>query len=196
MGGPSAAFLTHVEGTLYHLALRVIPGARKSGVIAPVFLSDSAISIRIAAPPVEGKANEVVVEFLEEKLTQELKHYLADPSIYRMDSGVPDGNLENTCSKYEEKKSFAASVQSKKKSAPHTSHTKVSKLDGKYLSKNISHPKNELEGDVRKNQTLLPQTSRVAVSLVKGYSARNKVVAIDFPGSEEYLLMMLRKIFS
>lgn len=46
-----------------HLHLHVKPGARKNQLSV---LPDGTIKVKIAAPPVDGKANEALVEFLAE----------------------------------------------------------------------------------------------------------------------------------
>jgi uncharacterized protein (TIGR00251 family) len=48
------------------LALRVTPRARKNEVAG--VLEDGSIKIRLAAPPVEGKANLALIQFLAEVL--------------------------------------------------------------------------------------------------------------------------------
>jgi uncharacterized protein (TIGR00251 family) len=48
------------------LAIRVTPRARKNEVAE--ISSDGTVRIRLAAPPVEGKANEALIEFLSEVL--------------------------------------------------------------------------------------------------------------------------------
>jgi uncharacterized protein (TIGR00251 family) len=48
------------------LAIRVTPRARKNEISE--ILSDGTIKIRLTAPPVEGKANEALVDFLSEIL--------------------------------------------------------------------------------------------------------------------------------
>jgi len=47
------------------LTVRVIPNASKSEVAG---LRDGAWAIRLAAPPVEGKANDALIRFLADKL--------------------------------------------------------------------------------------------------------------------------------
>jgi uncharacterized protein (TIGR00251 family) len=44
------------------LAIRVTPRARRNEIVE--ILADQTIKIRLIAPPVEGKANEALVEFL------------------------------------------------------------------------------------------------------------------------------------
>lgn len=44
------------------LAVRVTPRARKDEIVE--ILSDQTIKVRLTAPPVEGKANEALIEFL------------------------------------------------------------------------------------------------------------------------------------
>lgn len=47
------------------LSLHIQPGARKTEVVG---LHGTALKIRLAAPPVDGKANLALIEFLAEKL--------------------------------------------------------------------------------------------------------------------------------
>lgn len=48
------------------LAIRVTPRARKDEIVE--ILADQTIKIRLTAPPVEGKANEALIEFLAKVL--------------------------------------------------------------------------------------------------------------------------------
>ncbi len=48
------------------LAIRVTPRARRDEIVA--VLADGTIKIRLNAPPVEGKANEALIEFLAKVL--------------------------------------------------------------------------------------------------------------------------------
>jgi len=48
------------------LAIRVTPRARKDEIVE--ILADQTIKIRLTAPPVEGKANEALIEFLSKVL--------------------------------------------------------------------------------------------------------------------------------
>ena len=52
------------------LALRVTPGAGRSGVFGPVDIGDgrTALAVKVAAPPVEGAANEALVALLAKEL--------------------------------------------------------------------------------------------------------------------------------
>jgi hypothetical protein len=47
------------------LAVRVIPRARKTEIAGT---RDGALLVRLAAPPVEGAANDALIEFLAERL--------------------------------------------------------------------------------------------------------------------------------
>jgi uncharacterized protein len=48
------------------LAIRVTPGAKRNEIDG--FLDDGTIRIRLTAPPVEGKANTALIEFLSKVL--------------------------------------------------------------------------------------------------------------------------------
>jgi uncharacterized protein (TIGR00251 family) len=48
------------------LAIRVTPRARKTEIVE--ILADHTIKIRLTAPPVEGKANEALIEFMAKVL--------------------------------------------------------------------------------------------------------------------------------
>jgi uncharacterized protein (TIGR00251 family) len=48
------------------LAVRVTPRASRNEIVE--ILSDGTVKVHVTAPPVEGKANEVLVEFLAEVL--------------------------------------------------------------------------------------------------------------------------------
>ena len=52
------------------LALRVTPGAGRSGIFGPVDIGDgrTALAVKLTAPPVEGAANEALVELLAKEL--------------------------------------------------------------------------------------------------------------------------------
>jgi len=47
------------------IAVQVVPRARKSEVVGP---QGDALKVRVAAPPVEGAANEALIAFLAEAL--------------------------------------------------------------------------------------------------------------------------------
>lgn len=49
----------------FTLTLHIQPGAKKSGIAGQ---HGDALKIRLAAPPVDGKANNCLIEFIAEKL--------------------------------------------------------------------------------------------------------------------------------
>ena len=52
------------------LAVRVTPSAGRSGIFGPVDLGDgrTALAVKVAAPPVEGAANEALIALLAKEL--------------------------------------------------------------------------------------------------------------------------------
>lgn len=53
------------HGTQWWLAVSVVPNAKRSGADG---LHDGALRVRLAAPPVDGKANEALVAWVAEAL--------------------------------------------------------------------------------------------------------------------------------
>ena len=53
------------SGTTATLTLQIQPGARKTEVVG---LHGDALKIRLAAPPVDGKANAALLEFIADRL--------------------------------------------------------------------------------------------------------------------------------
>ena len=61
---PMPAWLTERNGGVL-LTIRVVPRAAKTGVSGEM---GDALKIRLQAPPVEGKANKALIEFIAERL--------------------------------------------------------------------------------------------------------------------------------
>lgn len=53
------------NGAAVVLSLHIQPGAKKTEVVG---LHGDALKVRLAAPPVDGKANQALIDFLSEKL--------------------------------------------------------------------------------------------------------------------------------
>ena len=51
----------NIQGTVLHIVLHVLPGAVRSEVVGT---HGDALKVRLAAPPVEGKANAELLRFL------------------------------------------------------------------------------------------------------------------------------------
>ena len=51
----------HRSGEVITLTLHVQPGAKRSGIVG---LHGDALKIKLAAPPIEGRANEALLKFL------------------------------------------------------------------------------------------------------------------------------------
>ncbi len=64
MAGPRRKLSEGKHGAA--LAIRVTPRARKDEIVE--ILSDQTIKIRLTAPPVEGKANQALIDFLTKVL--------------------------------------------------------------------------------------------------------------------------------
>ena len=60
------SFKYHLETTACTIAVKVLPGASSNTVVG---FEGEWLKIRIAAPPVDGKANRVLVEFLAHLLS-------------------------------------------------------------------------------------------------------------------------------
>lgn len=56
----------HTDGTGVILNLHIQPGAKKSEVVGP---HGDALKIRLAAPPVDGKANAALLAFIAAKVS-------------------------------------------------------------------------------------------------------------------------------
>lgn len=61
-------FLTTIQPGHYTLAIHAKPGARTSDFSARVQPLDTALEVRVGAPPVEGQANTELVDFLQSTL--------------------------------------------------------------------------------------------------------------------------------
>ena len=55
----------HRNGQIARLTLHIQPGARKTEIVG---LYGDALKIRLAAPPVDGKANAALMEFIADRL--------------------------------------------------------------------------------------------------------------------------------
>lgn len=167
----SIGFLTRVGADLFKLSVRVKPGARTSSVCAPVLLQDTAVECRVAAPPVEGKANEELVSFIEEELAQQLTLLRSQEMLY----------LEGTM--------YEAAVAL----SPHTD-CEAPRHDAA-PTKRKGNPCEV--PDSSRSAVNFCALSRVGVELLQGSTSRNKILSIHFPGGSAALLVaMLEKAAS
>ncbi len=65
MTAPESAICLSVRGSGVLLRLSVVPNAKRTGVDG---LHDGALRIRLNAPPIDGRANEALVEWLAKSL--------------------------------------------------------------------------------------------------------------------------------
>jgi len=61
----------HREGDAITLTLHIQPGAKRSEVAG---LHGEALKIRLAAPPIEGRANEALLRFIAERFNVPLRN--------------------------------------------------------------------------------------------------------------------------
>lgn len=174
------SFLTRAGNGLFHMPVHVKPGAKTSGICAPVLLSDPVVNLRIAAPPIEGKANEELVSYLADELSSQLRALQKDPKGY----------LQGT--------SFEA-IQSAELAAAEAGGNQCDQRSSSTGRKRSTSPKGNKPPNSASpiaNVTGIPQSTRVSVSLMRGSTARNKTVAVVFPGSAAYLVAILEKAAS
>ncbi|MDQ6524364.1 DUF167 domain-containing protein [Nocardioides sp. LHD-245] len=54
--------------TSWLLAVRVQPGASRTGVVGPTGVDGAELKVRLASPPVDGRANDELVRWLAKEL--------------------------------------------------------------------------------------------------------------------------------
>ncbi|KAF8296210.1 putative ACR, YggU family COG1872 [Trypanosoma cruzi] len=67
-----SSFISQLRPGWFHLTVHAKPGARSSSLACHPAVTDAALEVRISAPPVEGKANAELVDFMQMLLEQEL----------------------------------------------------------------------------------------------------------------------------
>ena len=74
------------DGTGVTLRLHIQPGAKKTEVVG---LHGEALKIRLAAPPVDGKANACLLAYLADRLARSPRRYRADSGNCRSSWRAP-----------------------------------------------------------------------------------------------------------
>lgn len=184
------SFLTRAGNGLFHMPVHVKPGAKTSGICAPLSLSDSAVNLRIAAPPVDGKANEELVCYLADELSSQLRALQKDPKGYLQGTSFEVVQRAELAAAAEAAANHSAQNNSQRSSSPGRKRSNSPK-GSKNAQPNAS-PMSGLLGAV----SGIPASTRVSVSLMRGSTARNKTVAVVFPGSAAYLVAILEKAAS
>lgn len=158
------------------------PGSRSSAFASSVQLADDALDIRIGAPPVEGKANEELVSFLETTITgawRELQQ--TTPEVYF--AGTSYSALLAAASQ----QSGGSTSESHRDDESGSACRITSKGKGSKGRRNAASIVPTVVDDAA-----LP--SRVSVLLVKGSTSRFKTVEISLPGTLEQLIGLLEKV--
>lgn len=73
------------EGDVITLVLHVQPGAKRTGVTG---LHGDALKIRLAAPPVDGRANEVLLRFIADSFDVPLRNVELKQGVLSRDKVV------------------------------------------------------------------------------------------------------------
>nr|CCC90196.1 conserved hypothetical protein [Trypanosoma congolense IL3000] len=160
----ASSFIVQLRPGCFHLAVRAKPGARTTALAARPQIIDDALEVRVAAPPVDGKANTELICFMQALLEQQL-------STLRKTQ-----TQQKSCPATGEEDAYSyqhyANNNNKKE--------KVKKQSKKDPKAAVSQPNYADE--------------KVRVTLVSGLTSRNKVLMVTFPGTEEDLLEALKSV--
>ncbi|AAZ10899.1 Uncharacterized ACR, YggU family COG1872, putative [Trypanosoma equiperdum] len=157
-----SSFIVQLRPGFFRLMIHAKPGARSTALAAQPQALDEALEVRLAAPPVDGKANTELVEFMQTLLEQQLATLRITQKQHLRKSGCEDG--EDEVYTYEH---YAKKKKSK--------NNKRMNEDSKSGEAKVEYP-----------------DDKVRVSLVSGLTSRNKVLEVTFPGTEEDLLAVLK----
>ncbi|KEG13133.1 hypothetical protein DQ04_01191010 [Trypanosoma grayi] len=150
----SFACISQVRPGFYHLTVHAKPGARSSSLACRPAAADEALEVRVAAPPVEGKANAELIDFMQTLLEQQLRMaHLSTPPCVGADVDAD--------------------------------------AYGGYAKKDKKKPDKRRKEDAKTTRGGVDYPDKVRVSLVRGATARNKVLEVAFPGTEEDLIGLL-----
>ncbi|ORC93532.1 uncharacterized protein TM35_000014090 [Trypanosoma theileri] len=159
-----SSFLSQVRPGCFRVVVHAKPGARSSALSCRPTLADAALEVRVAAPPVEGKANAELVEFMQSLLEQQLRFHTRVGLASSADAGVVDndtvwregGNVEKNKNK-----------------------------------KNNNNNNNNVKNKKKSEEECVGSTEKLRVSLVSGATARHKVLEVTFGGTQEELFSLL-----
>lgn len=186
-----ASFLTTLKPGLYNLAVHAKPGARTSAFAAPLHVTDDAIEVRVAAPPVEGQANAELVDFMQSTLDLYVRQM--QTAVSSSDSKGGDALatfLEGTA--YRELTLKNASATEKSNSAAEGADSGSKRAKGKGKAKGAASDGGGSKGKASDGGQQEPLPEKVHVSLSRGSTSRSKVLEVAFPGSDIELACLLQ----
>ncbi|KAH9577201.1 Protein of unknown function DUF167 [Trypanosoma melophagium] len=162
-----SSFLSQVRPGCFRVVVHAKPGARSSSLSSRPALADAALEVRVAAPPVEGKANAELVEFVQSLLEQQLRYHTRMGLASSATVGVRDCDDDDNTMLYG-----------------------AGKLDKNKNKKDVKKKKKREEEETVEKEGCVESRDKVRVSLVSGATARHKVLEVNFGGTQEELFSL------